>query len=692
MSFKKIGFKSGAVSLPALLLALAGGFSFAGTAQAQTFTEAEPAPGNLDFSSIYALSGDGSTAVGYAYWAFNASYPTSWDENGVPTLVDTGGTTAVFSEARGVNFDGSVVVGFERDNGSKRAVNWVNGVKSLLQNGDSGGAEDVNDDGTIIVGYSDDASGSQQATWWEQGGAVRHLLEESIDESNWASAVSGNGAVIVGTAYNGMNQDARIWTWNGNDYDGADLQTLSNSADASAFDVSRDGTTAVGYDQDNGTSIYRPVKWNTDTLAVTQLDGEGQALAVNGDGSVIVGTDYTGLGQVAMRWTDNGVEILQDVLVGAGVDMTDWDLEEAVDVSDDGQTIVGRGRFDGYQRSWIMRNGGLVTPEDLMTSLASVGQVAAGADSFVAGLMTGTQEYALQHATDMASTPGPLGYAADPGANFPNIKRNNTAPRWRLFGYAEGYGSSEMDGGHGLGQFGASYLFADYSLVGASLGFGGSTTDMAFDGEAEFLGLSGTVFAAYAPPTGFQAVFTATAAGIDADIARGYMNGGGTTTSEGETDGFGAGASLRVGYAFDVSNATRLTPFGSATVTHVNLDGYTETTGPFPAVVEELEDTVVVGRLGAEVRHDLSQATWIWASAAWAHRDNDEGAEVTATATGLFGLTNAALTTAQDWAEVTGGISVGLDDGLSRFTASTTAYVPDEDISVAGRIGFSRAF
>jgi uncharacterized membrane protein len=665
-----MGRKFGAVSLPALLLALAGG-----NARAQEFVEIDT-PGNI--ASAQAISGDGSTGVGYATTDFDAY---KWDEDGVPTLIQLG------ARAYGVNVDGSIIVGAEEGPlGSLRAIKWVNGVATQLSNGDFGQALDVSDDGAVIVGDTV-SSGNTKATIWTSSGD--ELLEDLVANTSTATGVSGDGSIIVGYG-NELLDVALVWKWDGSQYQGDRLDFLSSEEDARALGISADGTTAVGYSED-AAGDDRAVKWNTGTLAVTELDVIGEdsrAYSANGDGSVIVGRADMGTGSAAVRWTDNGAEILQDVLIAAGVDMTGWELTQAIGVSDDGLTIIG----NGSEGPWIMRNNALVTPDGVVSSLASVGQVAAGADSFVAGFMTGAQEYALQHATDTVSTQSTLGYAADPGANFPNIKRNNDAPRWRVFGYAEGYGSSELDGGHGLGQVGASYLFADYSLVGASLGFGGSTTDMEFDGEAEFLGVSGTVFAAYAPPTGFQAVFTATAAGLDADIARGYMNGAGTTTSEGETDGYGAGASLRVGYAFQIADTTRLTPFGSATVTHVNLDGYTETTGPFPATVEELEDTVVVGRLGAEVRHDLSQATWIWASAAWAHRDNDEGAEVTATATGLFGITSAALTTAQDWAEVTGGISVGLDDGVSRFTASATAYIPDEDISVAGRIGFSRAF
>src|SRR5262249_13801759 len=123
--------KSEGISLPALLLALAGGFSVTGTAQAQTFTEAQgvPAPGNPDFSIIYAISGDGSTALGTALWGGDYQ-ATFWDENGVPTLVEVGGLT---SQGYGVNIDGSIVVGYEDDGiGTPRAVKWVNGVRSQL--------------------------------------------------------------------------------------------------------------------------------------------------------------------------------------------------------------------------------------------------------------------------------------------------------------------------------------------------------------------------------------------------------------------------------------------------------------------------------------------------------------------------------------------------------------------------------
>jgi outer membrane autotransporter protein len=286
-----------------------------------------------------------------------------------------------------------------------------------------------------------------------------------------------------------------------------------------------------------------------------------------------------------------------------------------------------------------------------------------------------------------------LNYAADLGANFPNIKKHEPdALRWRLFGYADGFTSGEYDGGLGLGQLGASYALAPDTIIGGAFGFGGSTADMMAGGSAEFLGVSGSLFAAYVPRTGFQAIFSATGTSLDADIERGYMNGAGTATSEGETDGFGAGAALRVGYAFDVGTVSRLTPFGSLQAVHIELDGYTETTGPFPAVIGDIEDTVLIGKLGLEARREISAASWIWASAAWAHRDDDESAGIDAQLIGLFGLSGVTMTVNQDWAEATAGVSMGMDDGLSRLTASVTAYVPGEDISASGRVGFSRAF
>jgi hypothetical protein len=83
------------------------------------------------------------------------------------------------------------------------------------------------------------------------------------------------------------------------------------------------------------------------------LDGASSsaALAVNGDGTVIVGR------YPAFLWTPTlGMVDLQTYLISQGADLTGWTLAEARGVSADGRTIVGNGSNNVTGQSvWIAR-------------------------------------------------------------------------------------------------------------------------------------------------------------------------------------------------------------------------------------------------------------------------------------------------------------------------------------------------
>jgi uncharacterized membrane protein/uncharacterized protein YhjY with autotransporter beta-barrel domain len=656
----------------------------------------DPFPPSLSHPTFVptSVSGDGSVTVGN-YTAGPPDIAAWWDANGdaheLPMPVD--GTTSFASD---VDFDGSTIVGGYYTSGDGHALRWTDGVVEVLDSLPGGHYERANAvsaDGSIVVGAGQTSQGFGLAVWWDANGAVTVLDYYHDQVASLAVDVSADGSIAVGLGREGAfaNKGVR-WDIAANTF--IELESLSADpyADVYVKAISDDGLVIVG-NAINDSVQTQAVRWNaqneiTALAYLRPFHTSASANAVSADGSIVVGRS----GAEAVRWLESGdVESILTWLTGAGVDMAGWDLSEASGVSDDGRTIVGQGRFNIDYVGWIARDRGLITTEGAMESLASLGAVSQGAQNFMGGLLAGQQEFALQHAVT-AYVPEPRGYAADPGASFPNIKRTPDYLRWRVFGYAEGYAGSDPESAQGLGQIGASYTAAENLIVGGSLGFGGGTTDMAFEGEADFLGLSGSAFAAYVPRTGFQAVLSVTASGLDADISRGYLNGAGLDTSDGETDGAGFGAALRVGYAFDLTPATSLTPFGTVQAVRVDLDGYTETTGPFPAVIGEIEDTATIGKLGVEARHALTDLTWIWGSAAWAHRADDEGAEVDAELIGLFGISGARMPLDQDWAEVTGGVSHGFADGVSRLTGSVTLYVPGEDVSATGRVGYSRAF
>lgn len=384
------------------------------------------------------------------------------------------------------------------------------------------------------------------------------------------------------------------------------------------------------------------------------------------------------------------------LLSDSGVDMTGWFLNRAYGVSDDGNVIVGYGSNPSVALElggWIARlgpNAGLITPEAALESLYTLGQAPGAASGLVTNFLDTTSEYARQHAA-AAATPAmqPLGYADD--GKTVTAAATPVDPL-RFFGYGLGGAAFNEDGWAGSAMVGASLAVSDHLVVGGSLGYGAVQSDMGLGGEAEIRGPAGTVFIASTPETGFQFLATGTVAGLDADITRGYMNGAGTDTSSGETDGLGYGGLVRLGYAFALDDRNRIEPFAAYQAVHVDLDAYTESGGAFPAEIDEMSTTDQVSRLGAEVRHRFQPDSWLWGSAAWAHRFNESGVDLAVQLIDLFGVSGTAPIGSTDWMEVTAGVSYAVTD-TTRMTGSLTAGVFGEGSdTLVGRLGVSTAF
>jgi uncharacterized membrane protein len=170
---------------------------------------------DLAYGSSWALSGDGSTTAGL-YWrdrqAFGggSAHAFTWDAtNGAVDLA--GSSAALDSRINGLNLDGSVAVGWEAvPFGYWQSTVWVNGVKTRLVDVEAWvEARAVNDDGTVVVGWTLDAlSATQTAAKWTFDGAnwneqlLGLLPGTPIGPSggwSFATGISGDGSVIVGT-------------------------------------------------------------------------------------------------------------------------------------------------------------------------------------------------------------------------------------------------------------------------------------------------------------------------------------------------------------------------------------------------------------------------------------------------------------------------------------------------------------
>jgi uncharacterized membrane protein len=192
--------------------------------------------------------------------------------------------------------------------------------------------------------------------------------------SSQAMGVSSDGEVTVGFGNSG-DLEASLWEdetivglgYLANPGQAADFQSLS-------YAVSFNGSVVVGQ-SDNYRLVFDPYVGDYVTAryaepfrleggamtalfdGLTQGDPNGQpwtfgiALAVNGDGSVVVGWGFG-----AFIWDDSrGMRDLQYALESEfGLDLTGWRLDRATGVSADGRVIVGYGRNPtGDQEAWV---------------------------------------------------------------------------------------------------------------------------------------------------------------------------------------------------------------------------------------------------------------------------------------------------------------------------------------------------
>lgn len=148
------------------------------------------------------VSADGSVVIGYDD-AAGAGKAWKWTlADGSVGLGTLGGT----SVATDISADGAVIVGYSIDSqGRSRAFRWtaLGGMVSIdTYQGYSSRALSVSDDGTVIVGqlyYT--ASESANFRWTAETGMVR--LDVGYEDGGYgvATAISGDGLVIVAEAY-----------------------------------------------------------------------------------------------------------------------------------------------------------------------------------------------------------------------------------------------------------------------------------------------------------------------------------------------------------------------------------------------------------------------------------------------------------------------------------------------------------
>jgi probable HAF family extracellular repeat protein len=349
-------------------------FLFLATAFAQagdppSFLGVGDFPGGPRLSAVEAVSADGSVACGFGTSEVG-DVAFRWTRaDGLQSLGDLPGG-AIESVANGLSADGTVIVGHSGGPNGIEAFRWTQ-AGGLQPLGDLPGglfnssAVAANADGSVLVGYSSSASGLIEAFRWTAGGGLQPLGDlagGNFVSAGYALSADGTRVCGLGTAGSTDSQQlAALWMLPGSPVSLGDLP--GGSVSSVAFDISADGKVVVGYSSAAAGSLaFRwddPAIGGAGMVSLGDLPGgpaNSYAEGVSGDGSIIVGeSDSSPILLEPFVWTaTTGCTSLTALLESLGLDLTGWRLQNVLDVSDDGRTLVGRGIHpNGDEEGWI---------------------------------------------------------------------------------------------------------------------------------------------------------------------------------------------------------------------------------------------------------------------------------------------------------------------------------------------------
>lgn len=238
-----------------------------------------------------------------------------------------------------------------------------------------------------------------------------------------------------------------------------------------------------------------------------------------------------------------------------------------------------------------------------------------------------------------------------------------------------GQGNDLDNHGYG-GTVGIVTALTDDIAIGGGVLSSRSVEETNFGGESRVDATGVNVIAAYEPLDSHWRLYgSAAAAYLDVNTDRNYFNGGGLETSEGDTDGYAYGVSLRGGYEVPLSQTARVMPYAELQWSRTQLDGFTETgAGSLPATIGEQDNDRAVSRLGFELTQTVDADFETRFRAAWGHELTSGDGGVNATSLG-FSQNISSSQGDRDWAEA--GIT-----GIWRASDRTT-FTAD----LAGRAG-----
>jgi probable HAF family extracellular repeat protein len=648
-------------------------------------------------------SGDGEMLVGTQTNSVTGiTSAFQWTLLGGKQYLATLGNVA---QANAASNDGSVIVGSSLDSlsGKQTAVSWDGtGIHamSFLNNGAYAEALGVSADGSVIAGSADDGlTGNDTAVTWNSAGNITSLGHLSDGVYSFALGVSADGQVVVGYAQNGALGGDMATRWvNGGSAES--LGTLAGGIGSRAKAANADGSYIVGTG-DSSVSSAEAFIW-------TQASGmKGLGLLTNGtlsgaegisaNGAVVVGVaDTTGAVVTGFRWTaETGMQSLVQWLQDNDPSYTllpGNSLDSATAVSADGNTVFGMGTLNGRDQPFVARSYGpisvpvaVVTPPPPSGSGGATAPVSGsgGTTTPTSGTSggtggTGTTNSGGAGAITPVPPTGVIGLY-DLGDSLNNASLYTEALQNQLQGFVQDQlicttfdtkgicvnVSAQMTHHNGTVQGDNTYggLTLAYRLTPdliAGIGYQGPNTSLKINDD-RVEGDTNTVgaFVEYGNRLK-QGVFARGAVAVsegDATIKRSYLTGAGTSASKGKTDISQRAVSGQAGYVFIVKDNAAVMPYVGLDYLDSKLDGYTETSGPYPVQFDSRKQNDVYGTAGVTGSLNLGNKAILSANLKHVERLNNSNDDLSGEVLGVSTF-DLKQDTTKRWDEVGLGVQM----------------------------------
>ncbi|MHB8949158.1 MAG: autotransporter domain-containing protein [Rhodoferax sp.] len=327
------------------------------------------------------VSADGSVVVGKSIDSNFISEAFRWTSGGGMTGLGFLGT-GTDSYATSVSADGGVVVGASRNNtypvweigrydypSEIEAFRWTSGGGmtglGFLGTGTGSYATSVSADGRVVVGSSQNGTISYEAFRWTSGGGMVGLGFLGTGTGSYATSVSADGGVVVGDSQNSSdNSEAFRWTSSGGM---TGLGFLGTGTNSFARGVSADGGVVVGTSLNGVPNLEQfswPL-WNNVWISGGHINWVGEPVLIG----VVAPNPPSDPKYEAFRWTSGGGMVGLGFL-GTGVESM------ASAASADGSVVVGYS-YDGSAHEafrWTQTTGMQSVTDWLAGANVGIGQ------------------------------------------------------------------------------------------------------------------------------------------------------------------------------------------------------------------------------------------------------------------------------------------------------------------------------